>query len=121
MRRIATTVGMLLVIGAGIAAVVMAIVMWRDAPDDAQAAPPQPSVVYMSTDGVEANIERRLQASSAIRVQAKCPRRVVDAIGTRFSCSIRKAGTSQQIAVASVRIRGENGQFTWTSQPVKEQ
>lgn len=71
-------------------------------------------IVYMSTSGVVDNIERRLEPKAG-PLKVKCPKKVSDAIGTKFRCSIRYDGGTERIAIASVKISGPQGEFTWTS------
>lgn len=73
------------------------------------------AVVYMSTNGVVDNIERRLEARIGTALAVKCPKKVDSAIGTTFRCSVRYAGGADKIAIASVEIDGPDGDFTWTS------
>lgn len=79
------------------------------------AAPEQDKIVYMSTNGVVDNIERRLESSSRADLTIRCPKKVDSAVGTRFRCSVRYANGTEKIALATVTIDGPNGDFTWTS------
>lgn len=72
-------------------------------------------VVYMSTSGVVDNVERRLEPKAGGGLTVKCPRKVSDAIGTKFHCKIRYDGGTKVIAIAKVKISGPQGEFTWTS------
>ena len=74
-------------------------------------------VVLMSTDGVEDNIERRLTAREGRAIKAECPKKVDQAIGTKFTCDVFFAGREDAIAVANVVIDGPNGEFSWKSEP----
>lgn len=73
------------------------------------------AVAYMSTSGVVDNIERRLEKRTGTALAVKCPKKVDSAIGTTFRCSVRHAGGTEKIAIASVEIDGPDGDFTWTS------
>ena len=84
--------------------------------DDEPAPEAQPdAVVYMSTNGVVDNIERRLETRIGSALAVRCPKKVDSAIGTKFRCSIRYEGGTEKIAIASVVIDGPDGDFTWTS------
>ncbi len=72
-------------------------------------------VVYMSTSGVVDNIERRLESRIGADLKIRCPKKVDSAIGTTFRCSVRYAGGTERIAIASVEIDGPDGDFRWTS------
>lgn len=106
-----------LVVAAGIAALVGGVLMWKDDPAKDEVAPVAPKVVYMSTAGVVDNIERRLERQTGYGLRAKCPKKVDEAIGTKFRCSVRRDGQDAKIAIAHVEINGEGGQFTWKSTP----
>ena len=111
---------LLLVLGAGVAALVVAFLAWKNDPAKDEVAPAAPQVVLMSTSGVVANIERRLEAQTGYGLQAKCPKKVDETVGTRFRCSVRRDGQDAKIAIAHVEINGEGGQFTWKSTPYPE-
>jgi len=84
--------------------------------DEPQAAPDAESkIVYMSTNGVVDNIERQLEKRQGADLTIRCPKKVDSAIGTRFRCSVRYAGGTDKIALATVAIDGPDGDFTWTS------
>ena len=74
-------------------------------------------VVLMSTDGVKDNIERRLTQREGRQIKAKCPKKVDQAIGTKFNCDVFFAGREDAIATANVVIDGPNGEFSWKSEP----
>lgn len=109
-----------LVLGAGIAALVVGILAWKNDPAKDEVAPVAPEVVYMSTSGVVANIERRLETQTGYGLRARCPKKVDEAVGTKFRCSVRRDGQDAKIAIAHVEINGEGGQFTWKSTPYPE-
>lgn len=109
----------LLVVG-GIIALIFGFLSWQDDPAAKEKAPVAPKVVYMSTAGVVANIERRLEQQSGLALAAKCPKKVDEAVGTKFRCSVRRDGQDNRIAIAHVEINGEGGQFTWKSTPMSE-
>lgn len=118
MKRIINGALLVVVLG-GVAALIFAVMSWGDDPAKKEVAPAAPKIVYMSTEGVVANIERRLQGQAGFAVKAKCPKKVDEAVGSKFRCSVRKAGRDDKIAIATVKINGENGQFTWSSKPYK--
>ncbi|MRK03301.1 hypothetical protein GEV27_17450 [Aeromicrobium sp. S22] len=106
-------------VGAGIVAAIVLFFMTR-ADEEEEAAPPaENAVVRMSTQGVVANIERKLEAKSGRPLEVRCPKKVDESIGTTFRCSVRAEGGRDRIAIASVEIRGAGGQFGWTSRPVE--
>lgn len=107
---------LLLVVG-GFAAVIFAALSWNNDPAEKEKAPEAVKVVRMSTEGVRGNIERRLGEQSGLALKARCPKKVNEAVGTTFRCSVRRDGQDAKIAIASVQINGEGGQFTWTSEP----
>ncbi len=74
-------------------------------------------VVLMSTDGVEDNIERKLTAREGRAIKADCPKKVDQAIGTKFTCDVFFVGREDAIAVANAVIDGPNGEFSWKSEP----
>jgi hypothetical protein len=80
-----------------------------------EATPQTDKIVYMSTNGVVDNIERRLESRTGSALTIRCPKKVDSAIGTTFRCSVRRAGGTEKIALASVTIDGPGGEFTWTS------
>lgn len=80
-----------------------------------EAAPEVEKIVYMSTNGVVDNIERRLEARIGRALTIRCPEKVDSARGTRFRCSVRYEGRTEKIALASVVIDGPDGDFSWTS------
>lgn len=108
---------LVLLVAAGVAVLVLGIRMWRDDPAAKEKAPVAPKIVYMSTEGVVANIERRLEGQSGFGLKATCPKKVDEAVGSKFRCSVRRDGQDDKIAIATVKINGEGGQFTWTSEP----
>ncbi len=73
-------------------------------------------VILMSTDGVEDNIERRLGEREGRQIVAKCPKRVDQAIGTKFECGVFFPYRDDAIATAHVEIDGPNGEFSWKSE-----
>lgn len=83
--------------------------------DDAEPEAAPDAIAYMSTKGVVDNIERRLEKRIGSALAVKCPKKVDSAIGTKFRCSVRYAGGTEKIAIASVVIDGPDGDFTWTS------
>lgn len=83
--------------------------------DEPEAAPTTPAVVLMSTSGVVDNIERRLERQAGRDLKIRCPKKVDSAVGTTFRCSVRYAGQSERISIASVVIDGPDGDFSWTS------
>lgn len=84
--------------------------------DEEPTAAPEPDrIVYMSTGGVVDNIERRLESRIGRDLKIRCPKKVDTAVGTRFRCSVRYAGGTDKIALASVVIDGPDGDFSWTS------
>jgi hypothetical protein len=90
---------------------------WR-ADDDkpkAAATPTVTKIVYISTDGIIENIERRLTQHQGQQMKATCPKKVSKAIGTKFSCKVYFAGRKDVIATARVKIDGPHGQFSWKS------
>jgi hypothetical protein len=74
-------------------------------------------VILMSTDGVEDNIERRLGEREGRQIVAKCPKKVDQAIGTKFECGVFFPYRDDAIATAHVEIDGPNGEFSWKSEP----
>lgn len=117
MKKNLINVLLVLLVGAGIVVLVMGIKMWGDDPAAKEKAPVAPKIVYMSTEGVVANIERRLEGQTGYGLKAKCPKKVNEAVGSKFRCSVRRDGQDEKIAIATVKINGEGGQFTWTSEP----
>ncbi|AWB91744.1 hypothetical protein [Aeromicrobium chenweiae] len=108
--------GLLLV---GVVAAIVLFFTTRANEKEEDAAPPRvEKVVHMSTGGVVANIERRLEAKTGFPLTVRCPKKVDQSIGTTFRCSVRREGGEDRIAIAKVRIRGAGGQFGWTSTPV---
>jgi hypothetical protein len=84
--------------------------------DEPEATPSaSPTIVYMSTNGVVDNIERRLEPRAGTALKVRCPKKVDSAIGTTFRCSVRTATGTEKIALATVTIDGPDGDFTWTS------
>jgi hypothetical protein len=84
--------------------------------DDEKAPVAKPDkIVYMSTNGVVENIERRLESRIGTALKIRCPKKVDSKIGTKFRCSVRYAGGADKIAIASVVIDGPDGDFTWKS------
>ncbi|KQX75217.1 MULTISPECIES: hypothetical protein [Aeromicrobium] len=83
--------------------------------DEPEATPTTTKVVYMSTNGVTDNIERRLEKRTGGDLRIRCPKKVDSAIGTTFRCSVRTATGTEKIALATVTIDGPDGDFTWTS------
>lgn len=83
--------------------------------DEPEAGAEPDAIAYMSTGGVVDNIERRLEKRIGTALAVKCPKKVDSAIGTKFRCSVRYAGGTEKIAIASVEIDGPDGDFTWTS------
>jgi hypothetical protein len=83
--------------------------------EEPQATPKTTKIVYMSTNGVVDNIERKLESTSRTDLKIRCPRKVDSAIGTTFRCSVRYAGGTEKIALTTVTIDGPDGDFTWTS------
>lgn len=83
--------------------------------DEPEATPSTTAIRYMSTNGVVDNIERKLQARAGRALKIRCPKKVDSAVGTKFRCSVRPAGSDEKIAIASVVIDGPNGDFSWTS------
>lgn len=121
-RRSRVVVNVLLVlVGLG---VVAAVILFLDARADEKAAnqpPPRPSkeaVTYLSTKGPVKSIEERLSAVAGMPVEARCPERVSDKVGTTFRCSVRGADGTR-LATARVTIDGPRGRFAWTSKPVE--
>ncbi|MFI5425647.1 hypothetical protein [Aeromicrobium sp. UC242_57] len=108
---------LLLLVAGGVVALALGVMMWGDDPAAEEKAPAVPKVVYMSTDGVVANIERRLEGQTGYGLKARCPKKVDEAVGTTFRCSVRRDGQDDKIAIATVEINGKGGQFTWTSEP----
>lgn len=92
---------------------------WRgdDEKPSAGATPTVKPVVYMSTDGIIENIERRLTQHQGQQMKATCPKRVDKAIGTKFNCKVYFAGRKDVIATARVKIDGPRGEFSWKSHP----
>jgi hypothetical protein len=103
-----------IVVIAIIAAVYLMLKTTGGGDEEAPEAEPD-AIVYMSTSGVVDNIERRLESRTGTQLAIRCPRRVDSAIGTTFRCSVRHAGGTEKIAIASVVIDGPDGDFTWTS------
>lgn len=83
--------------------------------DEPEATPEAAPVVYMSTNGVVENIERKLEAKAGQALKIRCPKKVDSKIGTTFRCSVRYAGGTERISLATVVIDGPDGDFTWTS------
>lgn len=98
-----------------VAAVYLMIKTSGGGDETAEAAPEPDAIVYMSTNGVVDNIERRLERRAGADLRIKCPKRVDSAIGTRFRCSVRAARGTEKIALATVTIDGPDGDFSWTS------
>lgn len=117
MKKNLINVLLVLLVVAGVVVLVMGLKMWGDDPAAEEKAPVAPKIVYMSTQGVEANIERRLEGQTGFALKARCPKKVDEAVGSKFRCSVRRDGQDEKIAIASVKINGEGGQFTWTSEP----
>lgn len=112
--RVFINVMLALVVVALIAGVIfLFMAMGKDEEPEA-AKPTAKPIVYMSTSGVVDNIERRLEPKAG-PLKVKCPKKVSDAVGTKFRCSIRYDGGTERIAIASVKISGPQGEFTWTS------
>ncbi|MCL3818219.1 hypothetical protein [Aeromicrobium wangtongii] len=82
---------------------------------ESEAAPEPDAIVHMSTGGVVDNIERRLESRTGRDLKVRCPKKVDSAVGTRFRCSVREAGGTEKIALATVVIDGPEGKFSWTS------
>ncbi|MDR7086687.1 hypothetical protein J2X11_001526 [Aeromicrobium panaciterrae] len=74
-------------------------------------------VILMSSDGVEDNIERRLSGREGRPIVAKCPKKVDQAIGTKFDCDVFFPNREDAIATAHVVVDGPNGEFSWKSEP----
>lgn len=106
---------MLGVVAVALIAAVYLMVTTTGGDDEQEAAPKTDKIVTMSTSGVVDNIERRLEARTGAALAIRCPKRVDAAIGTSFRCSVRYAGGTEKIALASVVIDGPDGEFTWTS------
>ena len=83
--------------------------------DEPEAVAEPDAIVYMSTNGVVENIERRLERRAGADLRIKCPKKVDSKVGTRFRCSVRRATGEEKIALATVTIDGPDGDFTWTS------
>ncbi|MCW2769066.1 MAG: hypothetical protein JWR27_499 [Aeromicrobium sp.] len=103
-------------------AVVAAVVLFfttRAAEKDANEAvgPPKAKIVYISTKGAVASIERRLTAKVGVPLVAKCPKEVSDKIGTTFRCDVSRTSDDRRLAIAEVTINGPRGQYKWTSKP----
>lgn len=111
-----------ILLGLSVVAIIAAVIFFfttRSAEKEQDATPPKvEKVVLMSTSGIVANIDRRLEAQAGFPLKARCPKKVDEAIGTTFRCSVRRESDGQRIAVASVKIVGAGGQFKWTSKPV---
>jgi hypothetical protein len=90
---------------------------WRGGDDKPKATPTVKKIVYMSTDGIIENIERRLTQHQGQQMKATCPKRVNKAIGTKFDCKVYFAGRKDIIATARVKIDGPRGEFSWKSEP----
>lgn len=116
MRKSATNVAFVV---ATLLMVAGAIFWWKDSMDEKkhpEAKETVKPVVLMSTDGVEDNIERRLIAREGRAIKADCPKKVDQAIGTKFTCDVFFVGREDAIAVANVVIDGPNGEFSWKSE-----
>lgn len=112
-----------ILLGLLVVGVIAAIVLFfttRANEEESNAAPaPEPEkVVYMSTSGVVANVDRRLERQIGIPLTVRCPKKVDESVGTTFRCSVRRERDNKRLAVAKVKIRGAGGQFGWTSTPV---
>jgi hypothetical protein len=83
--------------------------------DEPKATRKTEKIVYMSTNGVVDNIERRLERRAGRDLRIRCPKKVDSAIGTTFRCSVRTATGTDRIALATVTIDGPDGDFSWTS------
>ena len=116
MRKSATKVAY------GVATLLMiagAIFWWKDSMDEKESPEAEETVqpvVLMSTDGVEDNIERRLTAREGRAIEADCPKKINQEIGTTFACDVFFVGRDDAIAVANVAIDGPNGEFSWKSE-----
>lgn len=107
---------MLGVVGLALIAAVYLMITTSGGDDEPKAEPDKTSkIVYMSTNGVVDNIERKLESSSRADLSIHCPKKVDSAVGTRFRCSVRHANGTEKIALATVTIDGPDGDFTWTS------
>ncbi len=106
---------MLGIVGIALIAAVYLMIKTSGSDDEAETGAEPDAVVYMSTGGVVDNIERRLEKRIGAALVVRCPKKVDSAVGTKFRCSVRYAGSAEKIAIASVEIDGPDGDFTWTS------
>jgi hypothetical protein len=116
MRNLATRVAFVV---ATVMVVVGAVLWYLDSQKEKKSPEAKETVkpvVLMSTDGVEDNIERRLIAREGRAIEADCPKKVDQAIGTTFTCDVFFVGREDAIAVANVEIDGPNGEFSWKSE-----
>ncbi len=117
MKKLATNVAFVV---ATLLMIAGAIFWFKDSMGDENTPVVEPTVapvVLMSTDGVEENIERRLTSRAGRRVTAECPKKVDQAIGTKFTCDVFFPGRDDAISTAHVEIDGRNGQFSWIAEP----
>lgn len=103
-----------IVVLALIAAVYLMLKTSGGSDEKAPAAQPD-KIVYMSTNGVVDNIDRRLEKRIGRALKIRCPKRVDSTMGTTFRCSVRYEGGTDRIAIARVVIDGPDGDFSWTS------
>ena len=103
------------VVVALVAAVYLMIKTTGGEDEPEEAATEATKIVYMSTNGVVDNIERKLERRAATSLEVRCPKKVDSKIGTTFRCSVRFEGGKDKIALATVTIDGPDGDFTWTS------
>lgn len=116
MRKSATNVAFVV---ATLLMVAGAIMWFKDSMDEKKKPESEETVqpvILMSTDGVEDNIERRLTAREGRQIVAKCPKKVDQAIGTKFECDVFFPYRDDPIATAHVEIDGPNGEFSWKSE-----
>ncbi|WP_332643824.1 hypothetical protein [Aeromicrobium sp.] len=116
MRKTATNVAFVV---ATLLMVAGAIMWFKDSMDEKKKPESEETVqpvILMSTDGVEDNIERRLTAREGRQIVAKCPKKVDQAIGTKFECDVFFPYRDDPIATANVEIDGPNGEFSWKSE-----
>lgn len=112
----AINVLLVLAIALVIAAAVVAIKTFGSDDESAKPTPKDAPIVYMTTGGVKENIERHLGEKTGRVIEVRCPKKVNEAIGTTFRCSVRYAGREDRLAIASVKIDGPQGEFSWKSE-----
>lgn len=116
MRKSATNVAFVV---ATLLIVAGAFFWFRDSMDEKKTPEAKETVqpvILMSSNGVEDNIERRLTAREGRQIVAKCPKKVDQAIGTKFDCDVFFPGRDDAVATAHVEIDGPNGEFSWKSE-----